>query len=217
MPSPLRTLEALGTLMASGGIFTHLWASFSRVSIAILITGVISIPLGMAIAFCKPVNVLLYPIVKSLRFIPVTVFSSLLVLFLGIDETMKVTFLVIATLFSFLPSIIQTCNEMDERIFETAYTMGFSYTRTIFRVAFPYILPSVLNSLVTTYGVGWTFVIIAELTNAQQGLGHLIYVNSARGRTPLVFATIVVIIVFSFLFDKIMHFILKKIFAWRFE
>lgn len=217
LPSPLRTLQALHTLVSGEGFWMHLWASFRRVTLAVLITGAVSIPLGMAIAFCKPVNLLLYPVVKSLRFLPVTVFSSLLVLFLGIDEAMKVTFLVIATLFSFLPAVIQTCNEVDGRLLETAHTMGFSYTRTVLHVVFPYILPSVLGSLITLYGVGWTFVIIAELTNAQWGLGHLIYINSARGRTPMVFATIVVIVLVSFVFDKAANLGLRKAFAWRYE
>lgn len=217
LPSPAATLAAIKTLLVSGGLFAHLGATFGRVTAAVLITGVVSFPLGIAIALCKPVNIVLYPVVKALRFIPVTVFSSILVLMLGIDEAMKITFLVIATLFSFLPVVIQTCNDVDSRLIETAYTMGFSYTRTVFHVIFPYILPSLVQSLITTYGVGWTFVIIAELTNAKHGLGHLIYINSARGRTPMVFAAIVVITCVSFFFDKGAQALVRRIFAWRYR
>ncbi len=217
LPSPAQTFEALKAMLQGGGLFRHLGATFGRVSLAILITAAISFPLGMAIALCRPVNVALHPIVKALRFIPVTVFSSILVLTLGIDEAYKVAYLVVATLFSFLPVVIQTASDVDPRLIETAYTMGFSRPRTIVHVILPDILPSLLQSLITTYGVGWTFVIIAELTNAQFGLGHLIYINSARGRTPMVFAAIVVITLVSFLFDKTASFLVKKAFAWRFE
>lgn len=217
LPSPVKTYEAIKSLFANYGIFKHLGATFGRVTVAIFITGVISFPLGMAIAWCKPVQAIFGPIVKTLRFIPVTVFSPMLVLLLGIDEGMKITFLVVATLFSFLPAVIQTCSEVNERIKETAYTMGFSYVRTIVHVLFPYVLPSLVQSLITTYGVGWTFVVIAEVTNAQYGLGHLMYINSARGRTAMVYAAIIIISVVSFLFDKFGTSITKKIFKWRYR
>lgn len=216
LPSPEQTMETIGVLYATGALWKHLASTFLRVTFAILITGVISVPFGMLIAWYKPINKVFKPIVDSLRFIPVTAFSPMLILLLGIDEPMKVTFLVVATLFSFLPSVIQICTEVESKLKETAYTMGFSYTRCIMRVLIPYITPSLLKSFVTLYGVGWTFVIIAEVTNTQYGLGHLMYIGSARGRTSMVFAAIIIVVVVSFVFDKIANFIIDKKFAWRY-
>ncbi len=218
LPTPKETIDAIKTLFETGAFWKHLGYTFLRVTIAILITGVISVPVGMAIAWYKPINKIFNPVIKALRYIPVTAFSPIMVLLLGIDEEMKISFLVIATMFSFLPTVIQTCaDESNERLKETAYTMGFSYTRTILHVLIPYITPSLLKSFVTLYGVGWTFVIIAETTNTQYGLGHLMYIGSARGRTDTVFAAILIIVVVSFIFDKVANFIIEKNFAWRYK
>ncbi|MBE5821981.1 MAG: ABC transporter permease [Clostridiales bacterium] len=218
LPTPKETLDAVILMYKTGALWKHLYSTFMRVTIAICITGVISIPLGMAIAWYKPVNIIVNPIIKALRYIPVTAFSPIMVLLLGIDEQMKISFLVIATTFSFLPTVIQTCmDDSNERLKETAYTMGFSYTRTLLHVLIPYLTPSLLKSFITLYGVGWTFVIIAETTNTQYGLGHLMYIGSARGRTDTVFAAIVIIIVVSFLFDKIANYIINKKFSWRYK
>lgn len=216
LPSPASTWEAIRTLYLTDSLFKHLGATFGRVSLAILITALISLPLGMAIVWCKPVNMILGPIVRSLRYIPTNVFSPLLVLFLGIDETMKITFLVIATFFAYLPVVTQTCSEVNIRLKETAYTMGFSYFRTIVHVLFPYLLPSLVQALITTYATGWNTVIIAEVNNTKYGLAHLIYMGSARGRTATVFAAIVIIVLVSFVFDKVANFAVKKIFKWRY-
>lgn len=217
LPSPLETFQMIGTLFETGAFFKHLGSSFYRVTAGVLIAAMISIPLGMAIAWYKPVAAVFKPIVDSLRYIPVTCFSPMLVLLLGIDEKMKVTFLVIASLFSFLPTVIQECSDPIDKLKETAYTMGFSYDRMLLHCFIPYVTPSLLQSLITLYGVGWTYVIIAEVNNTQYGLGHLMYIGSARGRTAMVFAAIVIIIVVSFVFDKLGNFIVKKCFKWRYD
>lgn len=217
LPSIKETFDVVKELNLTGALWRHLGSTFYRVTLAVCITGVISVPLGMAIAWYKPINMIFKPIVNALRFIPVTAFSPILVLFLGIEESMKITFLVIATLFSFLPTVIQTCQEADDKLKETAYTMGFSYFRCILNVLIPYVTPSLLKSFVTLYGVGWTFVIIAEVTNTQYGLGHLMYIGSARGKTDMVFAALLIVIVVSYLFDKITKFLIEKKFAWRYN
>ncbi len=218
LPRPMEAINAIKAMFEAGSFWDHLGATFFRVTIAICITGVISVPLGMAIAWYKPLNIIFNPIIKSLRYIPVTAFSPIMVLLLGIDEEMKISFLVIATMFSFLPTVIQTCSDDSSvRLKETAYTMGFSYTRCIFHVLIPYLIPTLLKSFITLYGVGWTFVIIAETTNTQYGLGHLMYIGSARGKTDTVFAAIIIIVVVSFIFDKIANYIIEKNFAWRYK
>ena len=217
LPSPTETFAMIVNLFETGVFFKHLGASFFRVTIGILIAAAISIPVGMLIAWYQPVNRVLKPVVDSLRYIPVTCFSPMLVLLLGIDEKMKITFLVIATLFSFLPTVIQTCSEPIDKLKETAYTMGFSYSRMLLHCFVPYVTPSILQSLITLYGVGWTYVIIAEVNNTQYGLGHLMYIGSARGKTAMVFASIVIIIVVSYLFDKLASTVVRKSFKWRFS
>ena len=217
LPSPKDTVLVIRELIRTGAFFKHLSASFIRVTAGICISAILSIPLGMAIAWNSTVNKLLKPIVDSLRYIPVTCFSPMLVLLFGIDEKMKITFLVIAGFFSFLPTVIQTCSEPIDKLKETAYTMGFSYPRMLWYCFIPYITPSLLQSFITLYGVGWTYVIIAEVNNTQYGLGHLMYIGSARGKTAMVFAAIVIIVVVSYVFDKVSNFIIKKIFKWRFE
>ncbi len=217
LPSPKETFDMIINFFQTGVFFKHLGASFLRVTGGVVLAALISTPIGMAIAWYKPVEKILKPIVDSLRYIPVTCFSPMLILLLGIDEKMKVTFLVIAGLFSFLPTVVQLCSEPNEKLKETAYTMGFSYNRMLLHCYIPYIMPSLIQSFITLYGVGWTYVIIAEVNNTQYGLGHLMYIGSARGKTSMVFASIVIIIVVSFLFDKLGNYLVRKIFKWRFK
>ena len=216
VPSPVETFGMIANLFEDGIIFKHLGASFLRITAGVLIAAAISIPLGMGIAWYKPVNRIFKPIVDSFQYIPVTCFQAILFLLLGIDEEMKITFITIAVLFSFLPTVIQTCKEDFTEITETAYTMGFSYTRTLIHCVIPYVAPSILKSLITVYGVGWTYVILAEINNTPFGLGHLMHISQARGQSAMVWGAILIIAVVSFIFNKVANFIIKKCFKWRY-
>ena len=81
----------------------------------------------------------------------------------------------------------------------------------------PYIMPSLLESFMSLYGVGWTYVIIAESNNSQYGLGHLMYVSAARGRTEMVFASIIVIVSVSVIFDFAGMWVIKRVFRWKYK
>lgn len=217
LPSLGELVKMFGTLSETNVLFKHLGSSFLRVTAGVLIASAISIPLGMAIAWYKPVRAIFKPIVDSLRNIPPTCFSPILVLILGIDESMKITYVAIAVAFSFLPTVIQTCMDPAEKLKETAYTMGFNYNRMLLHCFIPYITPSLIKAIILSYSVGWTYVILAEVNNTQYGLGHLMYIGSARGKMAMVFASMIIIVVVGIVFDKIANKIVNKAFAWRFN
>ncbi len=219
-PSPKSTYDVVVNLFDTGAFFKHLWASFLRVTTGILIATAVSLPLGMTMAWYKPVGKVLRPIVDSLKFAPVTCFQSLLVLYFGIGEEMKISLVTIACIFSFLPTVLQICEDSTDEVIklrETAFTMGFSYPRMLFHCMIPYITPSIVASFINLYAVGWTYVVIAETNNTQYGLGHLMYIGGARGKTAMVFAAIITLFVFSKLFNMLATWITKKIFKWRIE
>ena len=217
VPSPESTFKVILEMVRMGVFWKHLGSSFGRVTLGVAIAVMISTPLGLIIAWNSKANKHLLPIVNSMRFIPVTCFSPLLILVFGIDEKMKIIFLVIAGIFSFFPEVIQTASDPQEELKETAYTMGFSYPRMLWHCMIPYILPTLIQSTITLYGVGWTYVILAELNNTQYGLGHLMYIGSARGHTDMVFAAIVIIVAVSYFFDKIANYAVVRAFPWRFQ
>ena len=66
------------------------------------------------------------------------------------------------------------------------------------------------------YGIGWTYIAVAETINAKYGLGFIISVSSARGQTQMVFMAIITIIIASVIFDKLGDKLIHKCFKWRF-
>lgn len=216
LPGPGKVLKSFIDLVQSGMLLDATVASFTRITVATVLSAVIAVPLALLIANSRLADELITPVTGFMRFIPVTVFYPLLILWLGIDESMKVAFLFIAVFFTLLPSLVLILKGIDRDFIDTAYTMGMSKLEIIFRVQLPYVLPSICQTLLMIYSVGWTYVVIAEVANAEVGLGHIMSIGSARGRTDMVFVGIITILLISFLFDNAGNFIVKKSFKWKF-
>lgn len=216
LPKPEKVLQSASELIANGMLQKSIGMSFLRISIATLLSSAISIPLGLSVASYRSLDQFVTPFTNLMRFIPVTVFYPLFIMWLGIGEEMKIAFLFAATFFFFLPTVILCMRDVDTNLLETAYTMGMSKFQVMYRVVLPASLPSISQNFLMMYGIGWTYIIIVEVINAKFGLGHIMNLGSARGRTDLVYVALFVVIIISMLFDSLGHRLIRRIFSWKF-
>lgn len=216
VPSPLNVLAALIGLVETGQLFSGLLYSFTRISVATLLSMCVAIPLALLICSVKPIKDMISPIVSAMRYIPVTAFSPLLILWFGIDETMKISFLFLATFVYMLPSTVLCIEDVPQDLIDTGKSIGMHSHEIISEILLPAALPSIMNSFLMMYGIGWTYLAVIEAVNANKGLGFIINVGAARGKTAIVFAAILVIIVFSYIFDRIGNKVIRKVFKWRY-
>ena len=86
----------------------------------------------------------------------------------------------------------------------------------ITRIQLPSTLPSILNGFVMMIGIGWTYCAVVETINAKYGLGYIIHQSTARGKTDLVFMSIIVIMIVSFVLDNLCKLIIRHVFKWRY-
>lgn len=190
--------------------------SFARITIATLISAAIAIPAGLFIYNSKIARNFLYPIVSVMRYIPVTAFYPLLIMWFGIDEIMKIVFLFISTFVYMMPSVMLALDEVNPDLIDTGLTIGMNRWQIITKIQIPASMPSLMNCFIMMYGIGWTYIAVAETINAKYGLGFIIQQSSSRGRTDMVFMAIITIMFVSVTFDWAAKKAVKKIFKWRY-
>lgn len=216
IPEPNQVLSAFWEMLKSGRLLIALSYSFLRITVATFISAAIAIPIGVILFNVKTVKDFVYPIISALRYIPVTAFYPLLIMWFGIDELMKITFLFIATFVYMMPSVMLALDEVNQDLIDTGLTIGMSRTQTITKIQLPATMPNLMNSFIMMYGIGWTYIAVAETVNAKFGLGWIIQQSSSRGRTDLVFMAIIAIVIISVFFDTLSKALVKKIFKWRY-
>ena len=111
IPAPAAVWSAIVDLSSTGQLWYGLLYSFLRITSASVISMLVTIPLSLLIYGVKPIKETIMPVVSFLRYIPVTAFSPLLILWFGIGEKMKISFLFIATFVYLLPSVLLSFDE----------------------------------------------------------------------------------------------------------
>lgn len=216
VPDPFDVLNNGIILLKTGQLQIALWYTFKRILIATCISGSISLVFGFLIYNFKFMRNTINPIVNLLRYVPITAFYPLLILWLGIGEEMKIAFYVIVTLVYMMPSVVLALEEINTDLIETGYTLGMNKLQAIIMIQLPATLPSILNSFVMMFGIGFTYCAVCETINAKYGVGYMIQQSSSRGRTDIVFLGIITIMIVSFVFDNVSKFAIRKIFKWRY-
>lgn len=216
VPEPSKVFEDFVIALRNGSLLIAIKYSFIRITAATFLSGVLSIPIALVIYNCPLAKDILEPVISVLRYIPVTAFYPLLIMWFGIDEVMKIVFLFIATFVYMMPSVVLCLDEINKDLIDTGLTIGMSKLQTVYKIQIPAMLPSVLNSFIMMYGIGFTYIAVAETVNAKYGLGFIIQQSSSRGRTDMVFMAIITIMIVSLIFDTASKALVKKIFRWRY-
>lgn len=216
IPSPISVFQSFLETIKNGTLYKAFCYSFFRITVATIISCVISFPTGVAIYNVKFLRVLIYPIIKLIRFVPVTAFYPLLIMWFGIEEKMKIAFLFIATFVYIMPSIVISLDDLNEDLIDTGKTIGMNKFQLIYKIQIPAVLPTIFSGMILMYGIGWSYIAVAETINAKYGLGYIIQQSSSRGRTDLVFMAIITIMILSYLFDNLGNKLIRKLFPWKF-
>lgn len=216
VPNPKTVIQNLIMLIQNGEIFIAIRYSFLRVTVAAFASAMVAMPIALLVYNIRLAKDVLSPVINIMRYIPVTAFYPLLIMWFGIDELMKIVFLFIATFVYMMPSVILCLEEVNTDLIDTGLTIGMSKFQTVYKIQIPASLPSILNSFIMMYGIGFTYIAVAETINAKYGLGYIIQQSSARGRTDMVFMAIIVIMIISVVFDFVAKGFVRRIFRWRY-
>ena len=111
VPAPSMVFEDLA--LKDGSLWLATVYSLRRIALATILSTVISLPIGLLIFNVPIANDILAPIAAAMRYLPVTAFYPLLIMWFGIDETMKVAFLFIATFVYMMPTVLLCLDEIN--------------------------------------------------------------------------------------------------------
>ncbi|PCF95570.1 ABC transporter permease [Vreelandella nigrificans] len=215
LPPPSRILATLWGLTAGGELALHIGATLWRVAMGFLIGAVAGIAIGAAVGYQPLLRRLLDPSVQALRAIPSLAWVPLFILWLGIFETSKVALIAVGVFFPVYLGVSAAVMTLDRKIVEVGKIFRLSGYRLVCRIFIPATLPSVILALRTGLGLGWMFVVAAELMGASQGLGYLLVDGQQMGRPDQILAAIIVFAVIGKLTDGLIVTLSAPFLRWQ--
>ena len=215
LPNPVEVVRGLLQLIFEKGLGEAVWTSTRRITIAFLLAAGTAIPLGVAMGAFEPINRFFEPILAPLRFMPISAFIPILILWFGIDEGQKIAFLYLGVFVFLLPVVVTAIRAVPQEYVDTAYTLGASKWQIIRTVLVPAALPDIFDAFRVMNAIAWTYVILAEAVNPGTSLGYLIQLAYTHSKPAWSFAGLIVIGGVGLITDGLLRGINALVFRWR--
>ncbi|MBW6401886.1 ABC transporter permease [Roseomonas sp. HJA6] len=214
LASPGQALLSGWSLLTEYGFLGDIAVTIWRVVGGFVIAAACGVPLGLLMGTFKPVEAFFEPFVSFARYLPASAFIPLLILWVGIGETQKLSLIFIGSFFQIviMVSVIAGGTRMD--LVEAAYTLGAKSRGVLRRVILPASAPLVMETLRLVLGWAWTYVIVAELIGASSGIGHMIMDSQRLLDTGQMIFGIVVIGLIGLATDFLFKALNRWLFPW---
>ena len=210
LPSPIQVWNTFISMVQSGELFIHIFASMSRVLTGFSIAFVFAFILGV-IAGLKPSLSPYYShIVEFLRNVPPLSLIPLLILWIGIGEESKVIIIILASFFPMFLNIKKGFGTCDPKLLEVGQVLGLTPWQRFLKIVLPSAIPDILLGMKVGLGYSWRAIIGAEMIAAASGLGYLILDAQTMSRSDKVIVGILVIGFLGVLCDKVFAMVSNK-------
>ncbi len=215
MPPPSVIGRTLRDLAASGELLTHATATLSRVAAGFGLGALAGTVLGALTGALPVARRLLDPTLQALRAIPSIAWVPLFILWLGIFEASKVALIAVGVFFPVYLGVAAAIQGIDRKIVEVGRVFRLSRLAMVRRVLLPAILPDWITALRSGLGLGFMFVVAAEIMGASEGLGYLLVDGQQLGRPDTIIAAIISFAVLGKLADGLLVAITRPFLAWQ--
>ena len=214
LADPITMVRAGWNLLVEQGFAKDIGMTVWRVLGGFVLAAVIAVPLGVAMGAYKGVEAFFEPFVSFARYLPASAFIPLLILWAGIGEAQKLAVIFIGSFFQLVLMIAVSVGQTRRDLVEAAYTLGASDWGIVKRVLIPSSAPQVAETLRLVLGWAWTYVIVAELIGASNGIGHMITDSQALLATDQIIFGIITIGVIGLISDVAFKRVNRKLFGW---
>jgi sulfonate transport system permease protein len=190
-PPPSVIFAEFVDLARTGDLQSNTLVTLARVAAGFGIGVVAATILGAAAGYSPLTRRLLDPSLQALRAIPSIAWVPLFILWLGIFEASKVTLIAVGVFFPVYLGLMGAIQSVDRKLVEVGRAFRLSDLQMVRRILLPAVLPAYVISLRSGLGLGWMFVVAAELMGASQGLGYLLIDGQQLGKPAEIVAAIV--------------------------
>jgi sulfonate transport system permease protein len=215
LPAPSHVLATLAGLSSGNELAGHIAATLGRVGLGFLFGALAGTALGALAGASTLARRLIDPSLQALRAIPSLAWVPLFILWLGIFEESKLALIALGVFFPVYLGVSQAILGVDRKIVEIGRIFRLRGLQLVVRILVPAILPQVVTALRTGLGLGWMFVVAAEIMGASQGLGYLLIDGQQLGKPDQILAAIVVFAVLGKLTDGLIVALSAPLLRWQ--
>ena len=215
LPPPTQIVSAFAELIDTGELQRALPASIGRSLAGLSIGGGIGLLIGLFAGLWKKGEEIFDAPLQMLRTIPFISAVPLFIIWFGIDESVKIIIILVATIFPVYLNTYSGVRSVDPKLIEAARIFGLSHARIIRHVILPTAMPSILVGIRYAAGVSLLALVVSEQINARAGIGYILANANLNQRSDIIIAGIIVYAFLGILTDIVMRKVESSLLPWK--
>ncbi|MEU7923941.1 ABC transporter permease [Micromonospora sp. NPDC049801] len=215
LPAPSDILATGWRLSRDGTLAVHLVDSLTRAGAGLLIGGVLALLLGTVAGLLRLGDDLVDPPVQMARMLPHLGLVPLLIIWVGIGESLKISLVALGAFFPVYFNTYAGIRDIDERLVEAARACGLGPAARLRHVVLPGALPSLFLGLRLAIGAAWLSLVVGEQVNAQTGIGFLMMEAREFSQTDVVLLGLLVYALLGLISDLALRVAERRMLTWR--
>ena len=216
--SPISSiLSSLWAMLQTKEFYSYLgdtlWILFS----AFILSLIIGITVGSMIGLHKRLERYLFSTVDALRSVPPIALLPLFILFFGIDNQMKIAFVLFGGVWPVLINTFFGIRDIDPIYLKVAKNLQLTKSKTIFKVIYPLASPAIFTGIKISLSLCLILTIVCEMLIGNKGIGFLINVSKRWADYDAMFAGILVVAILGWLINKIFKYADQHFLKWYYQ
>jgi ABC-type nitrate/sulfonate/bicarbonate transport system permease component len=205
IPTPARLAEKFAVTWFGERILTDILPSIGRLIVGVASAIIVGIVAGLMIGSVKWLRDLTEPVLEFFRAIPPPVLVPVLMLLMGITDSMKVVVIISGCIWPVLLNTIEGVRAVDGVLSDSARTYGINGWARITYLVLPSTSPQIMAGVRQCLSIGLILMVISEMFASSSGLGFTIVQFQRSFAIPEMWSGIVVLgligVALSFIFQ----------------
>jgi ABC-type nitrate/sulfonate/bicarbonate transport system permease component len=203
LPPISQIIVALSELIFSGQITTHLLTTVHRFLEGYLLATAIAVSAGVVLGYFRFAHSLLEMVIEFLRPMPSVAIIPVVILLLGIGDSMIVTVTVYASMWPILVNTIDGVRRIERTLIDTGRTFGLGRRLMLWQIVLPAASPYIVTGLRISLSIALILVTTAEMIAGSRGLGFFILDEERSLHSSNMYAGIILVAVLGYALNRL--------------
>lgn len=171
--------------------------------------------LGLLLGSNRWLDWAIRPLTEIQRILPAPAIVPPLILFLGIDDALKIFLVMLAVFPPVFANTYGGVGEIDETLLLTAKTFGLSRFDTLRKIVLPATLPSLTAGMRTALSLALIMAVIGEMIAGSSGIGNYLMTMQYAMRADAMYASVMCLAASGYILNRSFLIIESVVLRWH--
>lgn len=196
-------------------IGSDLVPSLQRLALGYGLALVLGIAVGLVLSMSRSLAIATGPVVEFLRSMPSAAVLPIMILFFGLDDTMKVATLAFVGFFPIMLNTLDGGRSVDTQLREVATSYRLSLKDRMFSIYLPAASPQIFAGARIALSMSVMAMALAELVGSPGGVGHAVLDAQRQFDTPAMWAGILMFGILGYVLNRLFLLVEHVVLGWH--